>query len=279
MISSRWSGSRLNPTKYRVKPGSAVQLRKWDSDGTSDYKLGKKHALNKLLDLRQRLEQLQNLLYAEHEHKLLIVLQGMDTSGKDSTIRHVFEGVNPQGVSVVRFQEPTQQDLDHDYLWRVHPHTPAKGEMVIFNRSHYEEVLIVRVHGLVPPSVWKKRYRQICDFERMLVEEGTTILKFFLHISHEEQKRRLLERLEDPKKRWKFSMTDVKERELWTRYTKAYEDALEKTGTDWAAWHIVPANHKWYRNLIVSTTIVETLEALKMSYPKVSINIQPSQLK
>lgn len=236
-------------------------------------------ALKKLLNLRERLDELQNVLYAEHQHKLLIVLQGMDTSGKDSTIRHVFQGVNPQGVSVMRFQEPTQQELDHDYLWRVHPHTPGKGEMVIFNRSHYEEILIVRVHGLDPPGVWKKRYRQICDFERMLVEEGTTILKFFLHISREEQKKRLLERLKDPTKRWKFSMTDVKERELWRQYMKAYEDALEKTSTDWAEWHIVPANHNWYRNLVVSTAIVEALEALKIKYPKVTIKLQASQLK
>lgn len=265
--------------KYRLNPGSRVKLHDWDPDETSGYKQDKDDAEKELLRLKERLEKLQDLLYAEHKHKLLIVLQGMDTSGKDSTIRHVFEGVNPQGVSVVRFQEPTPQELDHDYLWRVHPHVPGKGEMVIFNRSHYEEVLVVRVHKLISPKVWKRRYQQICDFERMLVEEGTTVLKFFLHISREEQKQRLLARLKDPEKRWKFDMTDVKERELWPSYAKAYEALLEKTTTEWAPWHVVPANHKWYRNLIVSTTLVETLEGLKMEYPKVTVEIKPSELK
>ena len=269
----------MDLTKYRLKPGRSVRLREWNPDDAASYKPGKKNAENKLLALKDRLEQLQAVLYAEHKHKLLIVLQGMDTSGKDGTIRHVFQGVNPQGVSVVRFQQPTPKELDHDYLWRVHPYTPGLGEIVIFNRSHYEDVLIVRIHRLVPPGVWKKRYQQICDFERMMVEEGTTILKFFLHISREEQKKRLLERLEDPRKRWKFSMTDVKERELWPKYVKAYEDALEQTSTEWAPWHIVPANRKWYRNLIVSTAIVESLETLKMDFPKVSVDIKPSQLK
>ena len=265
--------------KYRLKPGRSLRLRDWDPDDASGYKPGKAKALDELQALRERLDGLQNLLYAEHKHKLLIVLQGMDTSGKDGTIRHVFAGVNPQGVSVVRFQEPTQKELDHDYLWRVHPYTPGKGEMVIFNRSHYEDVLVVRVHDLVPAKLWKKRYRQICDFEHMLVEEGTTILKFFLHISRQEQRERLLERIKDASKRWKFNMTDVKERELWPKYVKAYEDALEMTSTEWAPWHIVPANRKWYRNLVVSTAIVESLEALKMDFPKVSVDIKPSQLK
>jgi PPK2 family polyphosphate:nucleotide phosphotransferase len=269
----------LDLKKYRLVSGSTLRLRDWDPDDAASYKPGKKNAENKLLDLKDRLEQLQEVLYAEHKHKLLIVLQGMDTSGKDSTIRHVFQGVNPQGVSVVRFQQPTPRELDHDYLWRVHPYVPGRGEIVIFNRSHYEDVLIVRLHRLVLPGVWKKRYQQICDFERMLVEEGTTILKFFLHISREEQKKRLLERVEDQRKRWKFSMTDVKERELWPKYVDAYEDALEQTSTEWAPWHIGPANRKWYRNLIVSTAIVESLEALKMDFPKVSVDIKPSQLK
>lgn len=265
--------------KYRLKPGSTVRLRDWDPDDASRYKPGKKSAEKKLLSLKDRLEHLQEVLYAEHKHKLLIVLQGMDTSGKDSTIRHVFQGVNPQGVSVVRFQQPTPKELDHDYLWRVHPNTPARGEIVIFNRSHYEDVVVVRVHELVPAAVWKKRYQQICDFERMLVDEGTTILKFFLHISHEEQRKRLLERLENPHKRWKFSRTDVEERKLWPQYTRAYEDALEKTSAKWAPWYIVPANRKWYRNLVVSTAIVESLEALKMDFPKVAVDIKPSELK
>ena len=269
----------MNSAKYRIKPGSSVNLNDWDPEDTSGYKPGKKDAEKELVRLRERLDQLQGLLYAEHKHKLLIVLQGMDTSGKDGTIRHVFQGVNPQGVSVVRFQQPARVELDHDYLWRVHPHAPGNGEMTIFNRSHYEDVLVVRVHDLVPRDVWKRRYQQICDFERMLVEEGTTILKFFLHISREEQKERLLARLKDPDKRWKFDLTDVKERKLWPSYTKAYEAALEKTSTDWAPWYVVPANHKWYRNLVVSTTIVQTLEGLKMKYPKASIDVKDLQIK
>ncbi|MCI0348049.1 MAG: polyphosphate kinase 2 family protein [Acidobacteriales bacterium] len=269
----------MNLVNYRVKPGHAVDLDDWDPEDTSGCKQGKKTAEKELLRLKERLDQLQELLYAEHKHKLLVVLQGMDTSGKDGTIRHVFQGVNPQGVRVVRFQQPTRVELEHDYLWRVHLQTPAPGEMVIFNRSHYEDVLVVRVHELVPREVWKRRYQQICDFERMLTEEGTTILKFFLHISREEQKQRLEERLKDAEKRWKFDMTDVKERELWPQYAKAYETALEKTSTDWAPWHVVPANHKWYRNLVVSATIVQTLETLKMKYPKVSADLKDLQIK
>jgi PPK2 family polyphosphate:nucleotide phosphotransferase len=269
----------LNLAKYRVKPGRAVHVDDWDPDDSSGHKQGKKTAEKELARLSERLEKLQEVLYAEHKHKLLVVLQGMDTSGKDGTIRHVFQGVNPQGVSVVRFEQPTRPELDHDYLWRVHAHTPAKGEMVIFNRSHYEDVLIVRVHELVPPKTWKRRYQQICDFERMLVEEGNTILKFFLHISREEQKQRLEARLKDPQKRWKFSLTDVEERKLWPDYMKAYEDALEKTSTEWAQWYVVPANHKWYRNLVVSTAIVQALESLKMEYPRVTIDPKHVKIK
>jgi PPK2 family polyphosphate:nucleotide phosphotransferase len=269
----------LNSAKYRIKPGSSVNLNDWDPKDTNGYRPGKKGAEKELVRLRERLDQLQGLLYAEHKHKLLIVLQGMDTSGKDGTIRHVFQGVNPQGVSVVRFQQPARVELDHDYLWRVHAYAPGNGEMTIFNRSHYEDVLVVRVHDLVPRDVWKRRYQQICDFERMLVEEGTTILKLFLHISREEQKERLLARLKDPDKRWKFDLTDVKERKLWPSYTKAYEAALEKTSSEWAPWYVVPANHKWYRNLVVSTAIVQTLEGLKMKFPKVKVDLQHLQIK
>jgi PPK2 family polyphosphate:nucleotide phosphotransferase len=269
----------LKAKQYRVRQGKPVDLGDWDPDDTSSWNKGKEDAEQELSRLSDKLEQLQDLLYAGHQHRLLVVLQGMDTSGKDGTIKHVFRGVNPQGVSAVRFQQPTQQELDHDYLWRVHPHTPAKGEMAIFNRSHYEEVLVVRVHELVPRKVWSRRYRQICEFERMLADEGTTILKFFLHISREEQKKRLQERLDDSRKRWKFDLTDIKERKLWPQYMKAYEDALEKTSTDAAPWYIVPANRKWYRNLVVSTVIVETLEALKMQYPKVKINAKQLKLE
>ena len=269
----------MNLSQYRVKPGSSVDLNDWDPDDSSGYKPGKKAAEKELVRLKERLDELQELLYAEHKHKLLVVLQGMDTSGKDGTIRHVFQGVNPQGVRVVRFQQPTRVELDHDYLWRVHMQAPGNGEIVIFNRSHYEDVLVVRVHDLVPREVWKRRYQQICDFERMLAEEGTTILKFFLHISREEQKKRLLARLKDPDKRWKFDLTDIKERELWPSYAKAYEAALERTSSEWAPWFVVPANHKWYRNLVVSTAIVEALEALKMKYPKARVDLELLQIK
>jgi PPK2 family polyphosphate:nucleotide phosphotransferase len=254
--------------QYRVKPGSKVDLNKWDPNEKGSFEGGKKKGKKALLTLNNRLETLQEMLYAEHKHQVLVVLQAMDTGGKDGTIRHVFEGVNPQGVRVANFKVPTQEELDHDYLWRVHKQTPGKGEIVIFNRSHYEDVLVVRVHGLVPEEAWSKRYDQINEFERTLAQEGTTILKFFLHIDLEEQKERLQARLDEPNKHWKFSKGDLKERRLWPKYMQAYEDVLSKTSTDWAPWYVVPANRKWYRNLVVATTLIETLEGLNMSYPQ-----------
>lgn len=257
--------------KFRIKPGRKVKLEEWDAaenklPGTDmDDKNEAKEALEALTG---ELEALQELLYAERKHKLLVVLQGMDTSGKDGTIRHVFEGVNPQGVRVASFKVPTPIELDYDYLWRVHLQTPGRGEVVIFNRSHYEDVLVVRVHQLVPEEVWKRRYDQINAFERLLADEGTTILKFFLHISLDEQKRRLQERLDDPTKHWKFATGDLAERKLWSAYQEAYEDALGKTSTEWAPWYIVPADRKWFRNLVIASVIVETLKGLKMSYPQ-----------
>jgi PPK2 family polyphosphate:nucleotide phosphotransferase len=253
--------------QYRVKPDSRIDLSQWDPNektGTGDKKAGKK-ALQKL---NEHLEELQELLYAEHKHRVLIVLQAMDTGGKDGTIRHVFEGVNPQGVRVANFKVPTSEELSHDYLWRVHKHVPGDGEIVIFNRSHYEDVLVVRVHGLAPKEVWSKRYAHINDFERMLADEGTTILKFFLHIDLDEQKERLQARLDEPNKRWKFNRDDLKERKLWPEYTRAYEDMLSKTSTEWAPWYVVPANRKWYRNMVIATVLVDTLEGLHMSYPQ-----------
>ena len=254
--------------QYRVKPGSQVDLSQWDPNDKIAFAGDKKEGRKALLALNERLEELQELLYAEHKHKVLVVLQAMDTGGKDGTIRHVFEGVNPQGVKVASFKVPTPEELEHDYLWRVHKRVPGKGEIVIFNRSHYEDVLVVRVHSLVPPEVWGRRYTQINDFERMLAEEGTTILKFFLHISKDEQKERLQARLDEPHKRWKFSLGDLEERKLWPEYIKAYEVVLSKTSTEWAPWYIVPANRKWYRNLVVGTIMVQTLEGLKMCYPQ-----------
>jgi PPK2 family polyphosphate:nucleotide phosphotransferase len=254
--------------RYRVEPGSRIDLSRRDAGDTSAFPGGKKDTEEVFEKLNARLEELQERLWAEHRHKVLVVLQGMDTSGKDGTIRHVFDGVNPAGVRVASFKTPTPKELDHDFLWRVHAEVPGRGEMVIFNRSHYEDVLVVRVHELVPPEVWKARYDQINDFERLLADSGTTILKFFLHIDADEQKERLRARLDDPSKRWKFRKGDLAERKLWPQYVEAYEDALSRTSTEHAPWTIVPANKKWYRNLVVATVLVEALEKLDPQYPE-----------
>jgi PPK2 family polyphosphate:nucleotide phosphotransferase len=254
--------------KYRVKPGAKVRLSKWDPDDQSEFKGDKEHGRAKVAKINDDLEALQDLLYGEHKHKVLVVLQAMDTAGKDGVIRSVFDGVNPQGVQVAAFKAPSAQELDHDYLWRVHQYAPGKGEMVIFNRSHYEDVLVVRVHNLAPKEVWSRRYEHINAFEKMLADEGTTILKFFLHISKDEQKARLQARLDDPEKHWKFAVGDLAERELWDQYMDAYNDAIEQTSTAWAPWYIVPANRKWYRDLVISTVLVKALKDLKMKYPE-----------
>ncbi len=253
--------------RYRIKPGQRFSLSLFDPNDTSAFAGDKKDAKRELEKLTKKLETLQELLYAEQKHRLLVVLQAMDTGGKDGVIRHVFEGVNPQGVRVASFKVPTAIELAHDYLWRIHQQTPAKGEIVIFNRSHYEDVLVVRVHNLVAKEVWSKRFDHIKEFERLLYEEGTTILKFFLHIDLDEQKKRLEARRDDPTKRWKFNPADLKERKLWSEYMKAYEQAISRTSTSYAPWYVVPANHKWYRNWVVASVIVETLEKMNMQYP------------
>jgi len=254
-------------TRYLLRPGTKFRLNDWDPGAKGGFDHKKGDGLKELQSLCKKLESLQGLLYAEHKRSLLVVLQGMDSSGKDGTIRRVFEGVNPQGVKVAKFGPPTPEELDHDFLWRVHAEVPGKGEIVIFNRSYYEGVLVERVHKLVPKSTWKARYRQINDFERLLVEEGTTVLKFYLHIDAQEQKKRLQERLDDPTKNWKFSVRDLPERGLWAEYMEAYKDALEKTSTDAASWYVVPSNHAWFRDLVVCTEIVETLQRMHMRYP------------
>jgi PPK2 family polyphosphate:nucleotide phosphotransferase len=254
--------------QYLVKPGSKVDLSIWDPNDEGDYKGNKKKALAEVAKLDRRLGELQEILYAEHKQKVLIVLQAMDTGGKDGTISHVFESVNPQGVRVESFKVPSQEELDHDYLWRIHRVVPEAGEMVIFNRSHYEDVLVVRVHKLITPTVCKRRFEQINAFERILSENGTTILKYFLYIDLDEQKERLQDRLDDPTKVWKFKLADLKERKLWPEYMKAYEQVLTHTSTAYAPWHVVPANHKWYRDLIISTTLVSALEKLNLKYPE-----------
>jgi PPK2 family polyphosphate:nucleotide phosphotransferase len=254
--------------RYRIKPGDSVNLDKWDPDDTALLPGGKKEALEQGQANEKRLADLQELLYAEHAHKVLIVLQGMDTSGKDGTIRHVMRSFNPQGVRVASFKRPTDRELDHDFLWRAHAQTPGNGEITVFNRSHYEDVLVVRVHELVPKPFWRKRYREINEFERILAENGTLVLKFFLHISKGEQRKRLQERIDDPTKRWKFQHGDIEERALWREYRGAYEDALQKTSTEWAPWYVVPANSKWYRNHLVGSAISNALERLEMQYPE-----------
>ena len=254
--------------KLRIKPGSKVDLSDFDPDDTSLAPGDKEETNAKSDKLCGKLTDLQELLFAEHTHKLLVILQGMDTSGKDGTVRHVMSGVSPSSVRAVSFKKPTEAELEHDFLWRIHEQVPASGEIVIFNRSQYEDVLVVRVHQLVHEKVWRKRYAQINEFERMLAESGTTILKFFLHISRDEQRKRLQARLDDPTKRWKFQHGDIEERKLWDDYMKAYEDALEKTSTEWAPWTIVPADKKWFRNYVVARTIVDTLEDFDMKYPQ-----------
>jgi len=258
----------MNFSKYRVKPGSKVDLKDWDPDDKSAARGNKDADEKRLMELAGRIDELQELLYAESKRGVLIVLQGMDTSGKDGTIRHVFHEVDPLGVRAVRFKAPTEEELAHDFLWRVHPHTPAKGELVIFNRSHYEDVLVVRVHKLIDTAECKRRYAAINAFERLLVDDNVVILKFYLHISKGEQRERLQERLDDPKKRWKFNINDLAERKLWSDYIKAYTDALAATSTEWAPWYVVPSNSKMNRNLFVSSVLLDTLEELKMRYPK-----------
>lgn len=259
--------------KFLIKPETKVKLSKWDPNDTGDFEGGKEEGLAKLEKLNGKLESLQELLFAEHKHKVLIVLQAMDTGGKDGAIRRVFDRVNPAGVRVASFKAPTAEELDHDFLWRVHKQVPGKGEMVIFNRSHYEDVLVVRVHNYVTPEVWGKRFEQINEFERTLVENGTTILKFYLHIDLDEQKERFQARLDDPTKRWKFRLGDLEERKFWPDYMKAFEDVLSKTSTEYAPWYIVPANRKWFRDLVISSVLVDTLEGLKMEYPESEENL------
>ena len=251
-----------------VNPGSTVTLSEWSPKDHSGFAGSKAEGRAYLKEINERLEALQELLYAEGKHKILIVLQATDTGGKDGTIRHVLEGVNPQGVKVASFKKPTDEELAHDYLWRIHQHTPGTGEIVVFNRSHYEDVLVVRVHNYVPETVWQKRYEHINAFEQMLVDEGTIILKFYLNISKDEQRERLQERLDIPEKNWKFATGDLDERALWDTYQSAFEDMLTRTSTDAAPWHIVPADRKWYRNIVVSEAIIAALEGLDMQWPE-----------
>jgi PPK2 family polyphosphate:nucleotide phosphotransferase len=252
------------PLTFSVAPGSAVALA--DYDARHDDGLTRKDAEARRSALVKEIDELQDLLYAASTHALLVVLQGMDTSGKDGTIRKVFGPVDPLGVRAVPFGPPNERELSHDFLWRVHRAAPAKGEVAIFNRSHYEDVLIVRVHGLVPEAAWQARYAHINAFEKLLADSDTIILKFFLHISHDEQKKRLLAREKEVAKAWKLSAGDWEERKLWDDYQRAYEDALSRCSTDHAPWEIVPADRKWFRNLAVASRVAEALRPLKAGW-------------
>lgn len=252
---------------HRIEPGAPLDLLRIDPGGTP-LGDGKERALEEVERLNRRLERLQERLWASGRQRVLVVLQGMDTSGKDGVIRRVFEGVNPIGVRVASFKAPTPEERARDFLWRIHSRVPAAGEIVIFNRSHYEDVLVVRVRRLAPESVWRPRFRQIVDFERLLAESGTTILKFYLHLSKDEQKRRLEERLRDPEKRWKFRLGDLEDRALWDDYLVAYQEALFETARSWAPWYVVPADRKWYRDLVISRVLVGTLEGLDLRLPE-----------
>jgi len=259
--------------KFKVEPGSKVKLKKLDPSFTGGHK-SPKSAAAEIEHYQTKLRELQDLLYAERRHSLLVCLQAVDTGGKDGVINHVLGAMNPQGCRVAAFKQPSAEEAAHDFLWRVHKDAPARGEVVIFNRSHYEDVLVVRVHDLVPKDVWSRRYDQINSFEKELVQHDTHILKFFLHISKEEQLKRFKDRLDDPTKHWKISEADYKERAFWKDYTAAYEDALSRCSTAHAPWYVIPANHKWFRNLAIARIVVEHLESLHMKYPKPTVNIE-----
>lgn len=267
---------------YHVKPGSKLSLAHFDPDDTGDYKKtgqDKENAKAATEKLIGKLSELQEHLYANGNRALLIVLQGMDTSGKDGTIKHVMSGVNPQGCKVVTFKTPSAEELGHDFLWRVHQKAPAKGQIGIFNRSHYEDVLITRVHGCISDKMVKQRFKQIKEFEELLSESGTVTVKFFLHISKDEQKKRLEERISNPEKRWKFSEGDIEERKFWGSYVEAFEAMMAATSTDQAPWYIVPANRKWYRNLIIAERVVGALESMKLKPPQAPVGIDFDTLK
>ncbi|MEO0321997.1 MAG: PPK2 family polyphosphate kinase [Myxococcota bacterium] len=260
---------------YRIEPGSKVDLRTLPTRDDALFQGEKEEGLARLDALGQEIAELQRRIFAENEHRVLVVLQGMDTSGKSSTIRDVFRYTNALGLHAVSFGKPSEEELERDYLWRIHAHTPRRGEIAIFDRSHYEDVTVVRVLDLVPKKVWKRRFEHIRNFEAMLAEEGTTIVKLFLHISKEEQAEQLRERIEDPSVRWKFNANDFVARDAWDDYRKAWQDAIAKTSTKRAPWYVVPADRRWYRKLAVATILRDALRALKPAYPEVDEDLAP----
>ncbi len=251
---------------HKVAPGQKVNLADISADG-KDFHDNRKQAEKEFKKLRKEFRDLQARLYAEDKHQMLLVFQAMDAGGKDGTIRAITQGVNPQGVRVSSFKGPTRLELAHDFLWRIHPHAPARGMISIFNRSHYEDVLIVRVDNLVPESVWRPRYDHINSFERLLADSNTTILKFYLHIDREEQRERFQERVDIRAKNWKFSFEDLEKRKQWDAYMAAYEEMMAQTSTAYAPWYVIPANQNWYRNLAIERVIVDTLNDLDPQYP------------
>jgi PPK2 family polyphosphate:nucleotide phosphotransferase len=257
---------------FRIEPDAKLKLDSLDPRDTGKHET-EEMAKEAIAACCLRLAKQQALLYAERKYSILVVLQGLDAAGKDGTIKHVFSAVNPQGVDVVGFKQPTPPELAHDFLWRIHPHAPGKGEIAIFNRSHYEDVLVTRVHKLIDKATWTERYKRIRDFESLLVENGTIILKFFLHISKEEQLSRFAARLDDPHRNWKISESDYSERNLWDDYIAAFEDAIEATSTKHAPWYVIPSDHKWFRNLAVSEIMADTMEDLKLAFPKPSVDL------
>ncbi len=269
----------MNYNQFRVMPNTKVELSKISTSDTGKYK-SKKEAAAKLKENIKKMAELQAKLYAQDKYSLLIVFQAMDAAGKDGTIKHVMSGLNPQGTQVYSFKQPSQTDLQHDYLWRINKALPERGNIGIFNRSHYEEVLIVRVHDLIKyqklpdklinNNIWQQRYRQINNFEKHLYENGTNVIKFFLHVSKEEQKKRFLKRIENPAKNWKFSEADIKERAYWNDYQKAYQEAISATSKSYAPWFIIPADKKWFTRLVVSEIIVEAMQKLKPDFPKLN---------
>ncbi len=272
----------MRTNDYRVRPGAKFRLQDYDPDDTGAYRKpekAKEQAKAKTTKHIETISRLQERLYANGDRALLIVLQGMDTSGKDGTIKSVMSGVNPQGCKVASFKAPSSKELAHDFLWRVHYEAPARGQIGIFNRSHYEDVLITRVHGMVSNKLAQRRFEQIREFEELLDENGTTILKFFLHISKDEQKERLEARIQDPEKRWKFNSGDLEERKLWDDYQHAFEDVISATSTKRAPWYVVPANRKWMRNLVVAQVVAESLEAMKLRRPPAAEDVEWDHLK
>ena len=260
-----------NLSRFLVKPGVKINLKKIDTDYNGN--LQKEKSRIELDKLHLKMSNLQYKLHAEKKQSLLIVLQAMDAGGKDGTIRDVMHGFNPQGCKVTSYRSPNSEEINHDFLWRIHKSIPAKGEIGIFNRSHYGDVLIVRVHNMVPARQWSKRYEHINNFEKMLMDEGVKILKFYLHISKEEQKKRLEKRLTNPMKHWKIDEADFEERKHWNKYMNAYQDILEKCSTQWSPWHIIPSDKKWYRNLVIAQIITKTLEKMNPKLPKPTIDI------